>query len=503
MLAAAACWIAATVLALGVSPHWRINPDSALYAGLARSIASGQGYTFSGELQASIPPVMPLFLAGVLKLQRLASPDAPFASAFLYFNAATAAAGMIALIGAFLLTLELAGPHRALAVLLFLSLSYRFFDYCIEPLTDIPYCALSWWALVFVVRFAKNGGAVRAFAAAALLALSVLTRVVGVTLAAAVAVFFTVRLLRSGESRKRSIAGLASVLPAVAAAAFLAWMMLTARGSTFNYVDDVTARRGWTELAGGFFSHAREIPSNLFETVVCLESACGLSLVLAAIVIVGAVSLGRRTVLLSAYALAYLALVASSYKVTPRYFVPLLPIFYVSVFEGFSALGALLFRRLSPLSASRAALLARIVAVCVLATNAFYIAREISRNFSRDFYVSYKGGFYKDYLALADSIVADPPPGRIMARHSRIVFTLSGHETTWLPFHPDRPERPGAADVSDYAQERDVGALVIDPEDMEDAEVFRRFLDSRPEWTQRREFGRLTLAARADDVRPQ
>lgn len=52
----------------GINGQWRIEPDSALYLSLARSIALGHGYTYHHTANASAYPGLPYFLAATLSL---------------------------------------------------------------------------------------------------------------------------------------------------------------------------------------------------------------------------------------------------------------------------------------------------------------------------------------------------------------------------------------------------------------------------------------------------
>ena len=48
--------------------EWWPSDDSAVYLGLARSLAEGKGYTFNGQVNTSLSPGLPLALAGIEKV---------------------------------------------------------------------------------------------------------------------------------------------------------------------------------------------------------------------------------------------------------------------------------------------------------------------------------------------------------------------------------------------------------------------------------------------------
>lgn len=191
--------LAGAFLAAGVSPYWRMSPDSALYLGIAQSVASGRGYTFSGVTQYSVPPVVPLYLAAACRAGRPGEGETGFRRLFtsrgytlepgrglrravLLCNAFIAAVAFAGLLAAYLLARELAGTKRALWVLLLLATSMRYFSISVVPLTDVVYCAVSTAVLLCVVRMQRRGGWGWWAATAALVVLAVLTRLVAVAL---------------------------------------------------------------------------------------------------------------------------------------------------------------------------------------------------------------------------------------------------------------------------------------------------------------------------------
>ena len=59
---------AAVFYALAFNGQWRVGRDSALYRGLAHSLASGQGYQFTEFSARQIYPGLPVLLAGLEKI---------------------------------------------------------------------------------------------------------------------------------------------------------------------------------------------------------------------------------------------------------------------------------------------------------------------------------------------------------------------------------------------------------------------------------------------------
>ncbi len=492
-------WIAAAILAAGISPYWRIQPDSALYAGMARAIASGEGYTFSGEVQYSIPPVTPLYLAGAYKLAQAITPGVSLPGAMFYLNAFTAAAGMAALVAAFFLVLELSGPKRALVAVVLVMTNRQFFEGAIVPLTDIPYCALSWTALLFLVRSEKRGGWGNRVAAAALLALSVMTRVVGVTLVAAVAAWGLWRLFRGGVGRKRAPMDLLVTLPAVVAAGVFTMIMLSGRGGTVNYVDSAVDARGAGFMFWRTARNLADTPGYLFESVAGLESAAGLGLAFAALVIAGAVKLRRGPAFIGgAYMALCILFVTASHPMRPRYVLPLLPVIYLFAFEGIAMTRRWVAVRLKS-DRAKAALAAapRVMTAMVVAINCVYVTREIARNSADDFYASYAKGYYRDYLSLASLISHDPAGGAILALRYRTICALTANPAARLPYLPQQAYRPTVDELRQYAARRGIRTVVIDPDDRESAEMLRAFVLTTAGWSQIGQYGRLEYYAHA------
>src|SRR5438067_5398744 len=58
----------AALYLLMYNPYWVPGGDSELYIAVARSLATGKGYTFNGHFVSISPPGWPLFLAGLMKI---------------------------------------------------------------------------------------------------------------------------------------------------------------------------------------------------------------------------------------------------------------------------------------------------------------------------------------------------------------------------------------------------------------------------------------------------
>jgi hypothetical protein len=387
--------------------------------------------------------------------------------------------------------------RRALIVLLLVVASRRYFEGGIVPLTDVPYAALSWGALVFVLRARREGGMANRFAAAAFLTAAVATRFVGVTLIAAAGGAFLRDLAAERSSRKRAAANLAAVLPAIIVAALLFLGMTAGKGAgSFNYLDDAEGRYAAMGMVKTLAVNLVNAPGYLFETIFAVESIAGLGFVAAAVVIVGFVAARRRTTLLgAAYVILYVGMVASLYEVLPRYFMPLLPIVIVAGLDGIDRVGGAMKARFARLPGALAPEKVTAVVVGIAAAiNCFYIGREIALNFSDDFYGAYRHGYYADYVEAADVIRDRRIFGRVLAYRSRITHVLGLAPTAPLPWNPSGAARPSDAELAEYIRASSVQMIIVDPDDAESAERFSALISERAEeWQLRAEVGRLLL----------
>ena len=487
---------AAAALALGVSPHWRISPDSALYAGMARSIATGEGYAFAGVPQTSIPPAVPLYFSAAWSLANVVHPHASVMQAAGFLNIFTGVAGFLGIIAAFYLAVEISGLSRTVVALALLVTSARYFSAAIEPLTDVPFAAVSIAAILFLLRFQRRGRRGDAVAAAVFLALTPLVRVAGVALVASAAAIYLLRARRPGASARDGHLFYATV-PALCVTAFFSPFLFAKSPSSFNYISDITVGRGAWEIARGVALNLTGMPGYLFEAVFGFESALGLSYALLALVILGAAALWRRGWKLPVtYAAAYVLFVALAYPVLPRYFIPVLLFVFLFMVEGVVAAAAWCQTKSRLITGGTVTVVASTCLVIILATNLFYVAREVGRNFSNDFYSSYKRGRYHDYIEAASNIRRKRPAGRIMALQSRIIFALTGVETVWIPWHPDARRRPTNDELARYVRGNRVTLMVVDARDPESAAIFVNFIRTGPlRWRVIGHYGAVTLFA--------
>jgi len=238
-----------TVAYLALVPRvWQLTPDSALYMGLARSLAEGEGYTFNFAPHAMVPPGFPLMLAGV----RLTVGQNIWA-----MQALVAVCGVGALLAVYGLVKARAGFWPALAIVLLTATNRWFVENSSRPLSDMPYTFLS-LALLWCAerelrsaRFSVTGWSV----AAALGIAAIYTSFRGVVLVPAV--LFGVIFARWHSQRRRHRWVVAGLLGLVWTGAVLLWVA-----------------RGWAlpsqaSYAGYHLAHART--ARYIRDAVCLR----------------------------------------------------------------------------------------------------------------------------------------------------------------------------------------------------------------------------------------
>ncbi|MHC4986398.1 MAG: glycosyltransferase family 39 protein [Planctomycetota bacterium] len=186
--------IVVIVYLAGVTGMWSPTPDSALYQGLGRSLARGEGYVFNGVTSTTVTPGYPVILAGL----RLV-----FGDGFWAPNALAAVSGMMALGLAYLVFRRLGPPRLALTAVFVTGMSYTFFNNSHRILTDAP-SAMLLWGLLWVVAYRARLTVWSAAAACVLAVAGILVRAPGVLLLGAVAV--GIGLDRVRAQRRRALA---------------------------------------------------------------------------------------------------------------------------------------------------------------------------------------------------------------------------------------------------------------------------------------------------------
>ena len=133
--------------------------------------------------------------------------------------------------------------------------------------------------------------------------------------------------------------GLTIAVPGIIASIVVFYAIFAnSSGPAFNYWNDLGAHRTFGEVASRAGHDLALIPGSIFEAVVGLESVYGMGFVLAAVIAVGAVRSWKRGGRLAVlYFILYFLYVAMGEEPLPRYVIPLLPLVYLFMFEGFAA----------------------------------------------------------------------------------------------------------------------------------------------------------------------
>ena len=431
LLLFAAC--VAAIHLVGVTNRWWPTPDSALYLGLARSLAAGQGYRFNGSVCTSVTPGLPLVLAGL----RLLCGEGFWAP-----NLFIAVCGLATIVLIYLVISRLAGPAVALCVAAATALSYVFYTNAHRILTDMPFAALFWGALYAAVRY-QQGRPARAgwlVLAGLLTAASAAVRAPGVLVIAPAAVGLLLDRSSAG-SRKHLIAGAMVLSAAVVVAATFYLLARAAASHTPLYAGlflrrlDIGAGERLRDLADGL----AKLPATFAQVFTSQRGPVfdQLGLIAMLLALLGVARLWRRGKRLVAGLVVLYPIVlivfAGARALRTRYLLPMQAMFVYAAIEGLCwCVGAV--RRWKsgrtdpgrgreittrPESGRRALpaavkILVGFIIVCNaprVLRNAFYYS-YLSR--TTRYYQVIRSGRYAELVELADMIRRDcPPDGRV------------------------------------------------------------------------------------------
>ena len=444
--------VVSAVYLLGVSNQWWPTPDSALYLGLGRSLATGQGYRFNDQPHNLVAPGLPLMLAG---LERLFGPT------FWAPNLLMCLSALAALLVIYKVFARAGDRAMALAVTVLTAGSYAYYLNAHRILTDAPFF-LVFWLTVLVCQQADGPRRIGWLVLACILTVAgIVIRVPGL---AALGILATSLLIqwRSEETHRRTplLAGSAILLTfALAGAALLAigyraGHSVPAYASIFLQIKQM----GLALVLSQFALAMGDLPGQTAALFLGQPVAL-LGWVLLLLGGIGGLLLwlrGQRlwAVLWILYPLG-IALLAGNGAIHVRYLIPVYPAMGYAMLAGLRVVTtglAVMLRRATSAEATCAAVVAVFVCVSVL-SNAPKLLRHAvwySHLSGRTAYIeATRNGRYAGLSELVQAIRDQvPPPGGKIAclRDVNILHYLTGRpqvcytpqapavqESAWLP----------------------------------------------------------------------
>jgi len=430
---------------LTLNNQWAIEPDSAVYLTLGRSIAEGRGMEYNGAPAWGVPPVLPLLIAGSRLL---------FGPVYWPINLAISLFGLGTALLAYLTVRRLASEvgaddvRLALAALLITGSSARLLVDSTRILTDVPCTFFVALGLYAFVR-ARQGHWAWCWAGLGVMLLATALRLpAGVVLAGT---FFGLALEFRHEGYRRHLLAMLAGMIGVAAGA-LAWWFLV-RGRSIGGPDYFVTiferfqfglRERWVPLAEGPF----RLPGALCEAITGQELQ-GFNVVPTALILFGLWTAARRGQwILVCPVLAYVAFLLwlGGSAVAPRYILPVMPMLVYALLVGTVELAARVRRRSAVAAPERTVRRRRtalaIVTVFCVAVSLPKAVREVVRMRQPDLYETYEHGKWKgkvdlgQYLAsLRESGLAGPTDC-VLVPDPAIVHYLSGLRTDYKTWYP-------------------------------------------------------------------
>ena len=416
--------------------QWRVNPDSALYASLGKSLALGEGYTYQGERHTWVEPGLPWIISLGFRVGGVG----------VFWPA------MLVLLGFALLALWLfyrlmvmhAGRPVAVVLVALLALNETFFRYPLFLFTEPPFLV---GVLMFLLGYESiyQGRPGRAWIdwpliAGGTLLMTAMRPVVWVFLGAlaVAALWHAVR----GPRRWQHLA-----IVALAFGCFFAFRLVDPRRARVadksvveNQMQDLVVnrtgmmiRRSLTQLVPQLFNETAA--SAIFGG----KLGPGITALVAAAMIAASLLLLRHRPLWVIYIAATLAQMIVHLP-RERYFLPVLPLILYALWRGAMLLNARL-----PRPGARLAFAAVIALLLVL--NVPMITAEIVTQRRRPFLERYEDGRYAQLIRLGDAMKSTTDQRDVViAAEDRAItyFTglrgLPGVKRRWDP-HPHEVEQ--------------------------------------------------------------
>jgi len=440
---------------LTLNNQWAIEPDSAVYLTLGRSIAEGRGMEYNGAPAGGVPPLLPVLIAGSRLL---------FGPAYWPINLTISLFGLGTALLAYLTVRRLASEvgaddvRLALAALLITGSSARLLIDSTRILTDVPCAFFVALGLYAFVR-ARQGHWAWCWAGLGAMLLATAARLPAGVIFVGTFVGLALEFRREGY-RRRLLVTLAGMVGVAAGA--LGWWFLV-RGRSIGGPDYFVTiferfqfglRERWVQLAEGPF----RLPGALCEATTGQELQ-GFNVVPTALILFGlwrAARCGQWILVCPVLAYVAFLLGLGGSAVAPRYLLPVMPMLVYALVVGTVELAARVSRRSAVAvrtarsrrrrtperTARRRRTVLAIVTVFCVAVSLPKAVREVVRMRRSDFYEAHDHGKWKgnvelgQYLASLRETGKAAPGDRVLAPAPAIVHYLSGLRTDseiWYP----------------------------------------------------------------------
>jgi 4-amino-4-deoxy-L-arabinose transferase-like glycosyltransferase len=463
-------WLAAAIAAIlylgSVTNAWWPTADSALYMGLGRSLAEGQGYTFNGKPHGFVTPGLPLTLAALRVV---------FGESYLAPNLFMAFCGLGALALVYVVMSRYGNRDVAFATVLCCAFSFAFYFNSHRILTDIPFTLLFWLVVCFLLR-ASTGRAWLALVAMFFAAVAMTVRVPGLLLVGALAVGVALDRMPKGL-RRRCLLCVAGVLAtAVVTALALHFLGRSVSGQTSPYFYRIRTLEP-AELPDRVERVGRGIPA-IFTAISYIftgqEAPLVVAIPLMVLAVVGGVVLWQRgqrmglvTTVLYVLALAFLG---SGGAVRNRYLLPVQPFIVLLTIEGllWTARGLCRLKKWRLPESLHAKVLAAFTFL-VLAANAPRILQNAVYytylSYTPRYYEVVRDGHYAPQFRIAKRLRKACPPDRLVAvakSELRVLHYLSGRRFVGLPYRGRRTGKDAERTLSIARSAPEIAFLLVD-----------------------------------------
>ncbi len=398
--------ILAVLYLVTVTGKWWPTPDSALYTGLGRSLAEGNGYQFNGRFNNDITPGLPFILAGTELL---------FGRNFWAPNFLMAAFGLVGLLLIYKVSARLSDRRTAFAIALTTGFSFTFYYNSHRILTDIPFMTFFWCGIYVLYRKRQNS-AFWPLLAGVFMAISVLIRGPGMALVVIFSVSILFDRMPSGIRWFKGLLQGASVLvPAVLTCLVMYYLALNVTQNTPLYVGDISQSSEIPPLhiLNRIGAGLAKLPFATAETIAAQEALVPVGAVVLALGVVGGVAMwkrGQRSLQLTfiLYVIV-LCIMGRERAVRPRYLMPVAPMLLLMGFLGlFRTVSFIANKKYSHVNPRAFLKAATVLTIIIIACNIPRLGRHAVyytyASYTPDYYRIIKSGRFNPWFEVSESI---------------------------------------------------------------------------------------------------